>query len=80
VPSYASDVGPIIRARCGTCHAPGGIEQNRPYVDYDVLVMDRVRVLTQVYQCAMPPACAPQLSSDERHALLQWIVCKTPDN
>jgi hypothetical protein len=75
------DVAPIFAARCTICHYPGGYEIKYRFDSYAQITsnMTNTRVLTQVYSCRMPPSCAPNLSSDERHTLLQWLVCGAPE-
>src|SRR5438045_4201713 len=55
-PSFASDVRPIINARCLSCHSPGGQEAVRDYTTYAGVVAQRPPMLTQVYSCPAPPA------------------------
>ncbi|HXU71807.1 MAG TPA: di-heme enzyme [Polyangia bacterium] len=82
VPSYATDVAPIVNGVCAAmCHAPGGIAQNRPLGDYNGLFALKDAVLNQVSVCNMPPADAnPQLGEADRSTLLAWIVCGAPNN
>ncbi len=82
VPSYATDVAPIVSSVCAAmCHAPGGIAANRPMVDYASLFALKDAVLNQVSVCNMPPADAnPALGEADRATLLAWIVCGAPNN
>jgi uncharacterized membrane protein len=77
-PGYAATIAPLIQARCATCHAPGGQAGDRPLVTYDDVFSRRSAVLDQVYGCRMPPAGGTALTSDERSALLAWLVCGAP--
>ena len=79
-PSFQREVFPIISRRCSTCHRAGGIEPSRPYTNYDQVSVQAHDVLIQVYGCKMPPSCVAQPTSDEREALLQWLVCRAPNN
>jgi uncharacterized membrane protein len=80
-PSYQGKVLGIISAKCQTCHGVGGIEQSyRDLSTYDDIQASTSSMLDQVYQCQMPPPDAGQLSSDERAALLAWLVCGAPNN
>lgn len=79
-PSYAADVGAIIQSRCASCHAPGGEEPSMPLVTYDQIKARAPAMLTQVYACRMPKAGAPPLEPGQRQALLEWLVCKAPNN
>ncbi len=79
-PTYTDDVAAIIEARCWECHGPGGAEQARhDFSTYDSVYAQRGSMLTQVYSCRMPPAEAAPLASDERAALLSWLVCGAPE-
>ena len=80
VPSYQSDVSSTIAARCGTCHGPGGIEAALPLSTHAQLYDQRRTGLNQIFTCLIPPACAMNLSSDERATLLLWLVCGSLDN
>ncbi len=80
-PSYASDVAPIIAARCYPCHAPGGVAASKHELSsYDRVFAQRSAVLNQVYACAMPPKDAAPPAASERQKLLGWLVCKAPNN
>jgi hypothetical protein len=82
VPSFATDVAPVVARVCGMkCHAPGGIAQNRPLTDYASVVALGDAILNQVSVCNMPPADAdPALGEADRATLLAWIVCGAPNN
>jgi uncharacterized membrane protein len=83
MPSYATDVAPILQNRCVPCHGPGGVEAVRPFDTYANITRtsdNPNRMLTQIHACLMPPADQPQLTADERKIILGWIVCNTPDN
>ncbi|HEY1586939.1 MAG TPA: hypothetical protein VGH63_14695, partial [Polyangia bacterium] len=82
VPSYATDVAPIVNGVCAAmCHAPGGIASNRPMGDYASLFALKDAVLNQVSVCNMPPVDAnPSLGEADRSTLLAWIVCGAPNN
>jgi hypothetical protein len=80
-PSFQTSVFPTIQARCWGCHGDGGIEvSTHPLETYDLVFAQRRSVLTQVYGCLMPPADASALTSEERAALLGWLVCGAPNN
>src|SRR5918911_16984 len=79
-PSFASDVRPIINARCVTCHSPGGQEAVRDYTTYSGVFAQRQPMLTQVYSCRMPPAGNPQPTTQERQTIISWLVCGAPNN
>ena len=80
VPSYATDVVPILTEHCTkSCHAAGGTASDRLLTDYNHVFMLRGAVLDQVFACRMPPS--PTALPDEQRALiLAWLVCHAPDN
>ena len=80
-PSYQTEVAPIIETSCLACHGPGGAEQGSHDLSiYDSLYPQRTDVLTQVYNCRMPPGGVAPLSADDRQTLLTWLVCGAPNN
>lgn len=80
VPSYKSDIAPLLQRRCTMCHSPGGVASNRDFTSYAGVSANKSPMLNQVYGCTMPPADAAPPSSDERHTLLTWLVCHAPNN
>jgi hypothetical protein len=80
VPSYKTDIAPLIMNRCLHCHAPGGQESSRDFTTYQGVYTYRSAILDQVYACSMPPADQPQPTAPERTLLLDWLVCHAPDN
>jgi len=79
-PGYDGGIAELVRANCLICHAPGGISQDIPLGSYAQLHARRRDVLGQVYNCLMPQAPQPPLSSEDRKALLAWLVCGAPDD
>ena len=79
VPSYAQTIAPVLTAKCVFCHQPGGPSVHYLQTYSEVYAL-RGSVLDQVYACKMPQAGYPGLTSDERAALLAWLVCEAPDN
>jgi hypothetical protein len=80
-PSYASDVTPIIQARCFPCHANGGVEGSRHnFQTYAGVFNERGPILDEIYACIMPPPGAPTLSNAERLTFMTWLVCGAPNN
>ena len=79
-PSYRLDVASIIEQRCATCHYADNTQSGDVFVEYEDVYSVRQTVLTRIYGCVMPPDGAAPLTSDERRALLQWLVCGAPDN
>ena len=80
VPSYQTEIMPLIQRACTECHSASGAVPNRPLDTYSAVYAQRQGVLTQVYGCRMPPAGAPPLTSAERQQLLTWLVCQSPNN
>jgi hypothetical protein len=78
-PSYASDVVPILEAKCNGCHTGG--EGPWPLTNHDDVVHWLAQVLSEVARCTMPPPLsATQLTESERKLLIDWLVCGAPDN
>jgi uncharacterized membrane protein len=79
-PSYATDIAPLVSARCVGCHYAGN-RVSRVVLETRAEIADnRTLALTQVFRCQMPPAEATDLTDVERETLLQWLVCGAPDN
>lgn len=79
-PSYARDIKPIFDGVCTNCHAPGGQMASVPFTTYAQIYGRRTTVLTQVYDCIMPPVNGPQLTDAQRLTLMTWLVCEAPNN
>jgi hypothetical protein len=78
-PSYASDVVPILEAKCNTCHVGG--KGPWPLTDYQSVVDWRLQIIQDIEGCTMPPLDGgANLSADERHTVLGWLVCGAPKN
>jgi hypothetical protein len=80
VPSYATDVAPVIETHCVTCHGPNGPASMLDFRTYDKVFAKRTSILSQVYSCRMPPHGSPAPTPQERATLLDWLVCNAPDN
>jgi hypothetical protein len=82
VPSYMTDVAPIIQRRCVLCHSSTGVESIRPYETYAEVKKFQIDILTQLHACPprMPPVGAVQLSLDELNTILGWLYCDAPNN
>jgi len=81
-PFYA-EVAPIFATRCAICHGASGLEtkyQFDTYAEVHDVVAVRSLILFQIYNCRMPPSCAPNLSPDERRTMLKWFVCGAPES
>ncbi|HVZ73212.1 MAG TPA: hypothetical protein VHJ20_12615 [Polyangia bacterium] len=81
-PSFSGQVQDIFARKCDACHAPGGVESSKPFVTYaQISPRDtRLSIESRIVSCNMPQAGAPQLTEDERLALLGWLVCGGPNN
>ncbi len=81
VPSWNTDVEPIVVARCNACHGEGGVEQPvRDYTTYQGVYKTRSAILSAVSMCVMPPPDAAAPTPHERATLLSWLVCNAPNN
>jgi hypothetical protein len=84
-PSWKNDVQPLIATYCLACHGDGGIEQSQfDYTTYQGVYKNRAAMVTQVYQCQMPPPDAslpaPPLTADQRETIVAWLACGAPNN
>jgi len=79
VPSYASDIAPILQQSCVPCHGPGG-SAGHSEATYDAVHAQVSPILDVVAGCTMPPSSYPPLRATERTALLDWLVCGAPNN
>jgi uncharacterized membrane protein len=79
VPSYASEIAPIIQDECVPCHSPNGIGgfSETTYAD---VYNQFGSMLSQVNACLMPPANGPPMTNAQRVALTAWLRCGAPDN
>jgi hypothetical protein len=83
IPSYQTEIGPLITSTCFPCHTPGGVASDRDLTTRSNIVDIESTVLSQVYGCLMPPADGgsdAMLTPPERNELLKWLVCGYPDN
>lgn len=76
--SYASGVGDTLETTCFPCHAPGGVESTVPLTSYSEVSTRLTSVAGQLETCTMPPAGSPSISTRDRQAILDWIVCGAP--
>jgi len=79
-PTFGASVSPIFNAVCTNCHAPGQAASDQPLTSYAEISQRKDAIVLQIDSCRMPPAPTPPLTSDERAAILGWIVCGAPDN
>jgi hypothetical protein len=79
VPSYQTEILPILQEACLPCHSPGGTAGYNEN-SYEDVYNQRSPILDQVYDCLMPPTNGPQLTSAQRVALTGWLECGAPNN
>jgi mono/diheme cytochrome c family protein len=81
IPSFSGQVQAIFQAKCGACHAPGGMKADTPFLTYAQIKPARTSILVRIERCEMPKAGATPLTEDERLALLAWLgICGAPNN
>jgi len=73
--TFAATVQPLLQSRCGACHVAGGVEAVRPMQTYDQVKKQTMDMFLSISACIMPPADQPQPTSEERQAIMGWIVC-----
>ncbi len=78
MPSYQTDVAPILQRDCIPCHATntGGKDETT----WTLVSGQEEGIFVQVGNCLMPPTGSPQLTTADRTTLLDWLVCGAPDN
>jgi hypothetical protein len=82
VPSWSTQVRPIVDVWCAPCHFNGGSGTGKGY-DFSTLAGIRgglTTSLTDLHKCKMPPEDAAVLSATDRETLIEWLVCDAPDN
>jgi mono/diheme cytochrome c family protein len=79
VPSYQTEIEPILREACLPCHGPAG-SAGFDESTYAEVSSQAGTMLTMVVQGGMPPVNGPQLTSAQRAALTDWLECGAPDN
>ena len=80
VPSYATMIHPILLSTCATCHYPASPYAESSLVTYEDVALVYGAALGQVSACLMPPPARPQLTDEQRAALLGWLACGAPEN
>jgi hypothetical protein len=94
-PSYASDIAPIIQARCSPCHLSGGVAVAAG-AQYNFSVYANVdnaetAILNELATCSMPPIhgypafgiapnTAPAISTEQVDTFVDWFECGAPNN
>jgi hypothetical protein len=79
-PSYATNVAPIFQATCNDCHSPGKQTGTIPFNNYVQVYARRTTILDQIYRCKMPPADGPPTTPEQVKTLMDWLICKAPNN
>jgi hypothetical protein len=81
VPSFATEIAPILNQRCNNCHAPG-IDGGPWPLDTQENVKDWDSLLIKDFQnCSMPPPDAgADFTTAERDKVWAWLICGAPDN
>jgi hypothetical protein len=79
-PSYMTDVAPIFQATCNDCHSPGKQTGTIPFNNYVQIYARRTTILDQIYRCQMPPADGLPTTTAQVKTLMDWLICKAPDN
>jgi hypothetical protein len=83
IPSYANDIGPLVKRTCAMCHTPGGVASDRDLSTYAGLSHWATTAFGQLVRCLMPPPDAGpdmMITPTERGQLEQWINCGAPNN
>jgi hypothetical protein len=81
VPSFASDVLPILDAKCNGCHT-GALGEPWALTNHADVEAWALSINIDLTRCTMPPADAGtgDLTKTELNAVLGWIVCGAPNN
>jgi hypothetical protein len=81
-PSFSTDVAPIFRAKCATCHAPGGLRASTPLTTWKQIDDLLSTVTVYVVTCKMPDVSVGgvALTPEERSTMLDWFACMAPNN
>ena len=76
--SYDGSIGALLTERCSPCHAAGGVESTILLTDFNHVSGEKMSITGQLLTCSMPPDGSPQLTSDERNQILDWLSCGAP--
>jgi hypothetical protein len=72
-------VMPVIERACGSCHDGADPAGPWPLTSYEDVTDWADLVRTDLSNCAMPPpASGVALSTAERGAIIDWILCGSP--
>ena len=79
VPSYKTEIAPILQQDCIPCHSPTG-PAGFDMTTYAEVYGELGSILSQVTVCQMPPLNGPIMTDAERTTLTAWLRCGAPDN
>jgi hypothetical protein len=79
IPSYQTDVLPILQSDCIVCHSPTGTA-GYDETSYTDVYNQLSPIFSQVATCEMPPLNGPELSNAQRTTLIDWLACGAPNN
>lgn len=81
VPSFKTEIAPILDQRCNNCHSPdidGGpwpLDTQQDVSDWAILIEKDLQ------ECSMPPVGSGfAFPADERDKVWAWLICGAPDN
>ncbi len=80
VPSYQTDIVPILEQECISCHGGPGSTAGFPMSTYKQVYGEFGSILSQVTVCQMPPSNGPTMTATQRVTLTAWLRCGAPDN
>jgi hypothetical protein len=81
VPSYKTEIRPILEVACIPCHNSDGGIGGDPEDTYAEVSAQVESMLSQIGPlCNMPLSNGPQLSAPQRIALEEWLSCGGPNN
>ena len=87
IPSWSTQIQPIVEASCKPCHFPGGQALIQGFTVYNFSTYEsfvrapRTTMEGQLRSCAMPLPDGggyEPLSTADRDLLLDWLVCDEP--
>lgn len=80
IPSYKTDVAPLLDTYCVSCHQAGGQEADKPLDTYAGASALATGMEGAIASCNMPPQNDAQPTTAEQDTILAWIVCGAPNN
>ena len=80
-PSFATEIVPILDARCNTCHDATLPEAPWPLHEHEDVLDWKTVFVTSLLDCTMPPPdSGAALPESERQRIFAWVACGLPDN